>query len=161
MRDIQCLSPIGPTDYADPLAAAQAQLAGWGRAGVDKVIVMISDGGANELDASWNCTTYGKLRPSCQDPCRRGIEAAQAAKDAGTDVYAIAYGDLGPDEMCRVVDDYVYADRSAPQMSGYDAMEQIASPGKYYPDPDPAELKYLLRQVTGAIVGGTGSRLTK
>ena len=48
VRDINCLQPGGGTAYADALEAAYAQLQTNGRAGVQKVIVLLSDGAANE-----------------------------------------------------------------------------------------------------------------
>lgn len=160
VRSIECLAPFGTTDYADPLAAAQRELDAYARPGVQKVIVMISDGGANQLDRTWKCDTPFKGIPNCNLPCQLGITAAATARNDGIDVYAIAYGDLADDEWCQGSADYQYQDTSH-TMTGYDAMQQIASPDDYYADPDPSDLKYLLRQVSGAITGGTGSRLTK
>ena len=47
VKDIKCLKPGGATDYADALEAGYAALQAQGRAGVQKVIVLLSDGAAN------------------------------------------------------------------------------------------------------------------
>ena len=47
-------------------------------------------------------------------------------------------------------------------MTGYEAMQQIASPGDYYADPDPSSLRNLLPEIAGQIIGGQmQSRLVK
>ena len=47
VKDIKCLKPGGATDYADALEAGYAALQAQGRPGVQKVIVLLSDGAAN------------------------------------------------------------------------------------------------------------------
>ncbi len=79
-------SPGGQgTFYADAIAAAQAALVSNGRSGVQRVIVLISDG-----DASASSTKMTSAKRNRQ--CQQAIDAAATAKAAGTWVYSIAYG---------------------------------------------------------------------
>jgi Flp pilus assembly protein TadG len=47
VSDINCMKPGGGTDYADAMTAAYAELQANGRPSVQKVIVLLSDGAAN------------------------------------------------------------------------------------------------------------------
>ena len=47
VKDIKCLKPGGATDYADAMEAGYASVMAQGRTGVQKVIVLLSDGAAN------------------------------------------------------------------------------------------------------------------
>lgn len=73
------------TYYADAITAAQADLINNGRSGVQKVIILLSDGDASA--SSSNMPTSMK-----NNQCHEAITAAQAATTAGTWVYSIAYG---------------------------------------------------------------------
>lgn len=73
------------TYYADAITAAQAKLASTGRADVQRVIVLLSDGDANASRANMT-------QPKLANQCRQAITAAAAAKAAGTVIYSIAYG---------------------------------------------------------------------
>jgi hypothetical protein len=73
------------TYYADVITAAQATLTTTGRAGVQKVIVFLSDGDANATSAN-----VGNSKAASQ--CHQGITAAQTATAAGTWVFTAAYG---------------------------------------------------------------------
>ena len=81
------LSAVGGygTYYADAMTAAQSNLTTTGRSGVQKVIILLSDGDANATSA--NMPT-GKATNQCHE----AITAAQAAATAGTWVYTVAYG---------------------------------------------------------------------
>ncbi len=81
------LSAVGGygTYYADAMTTAQSNLTTTGRSGVQKVIILLSDGDANATSA--NMPT-GKATNQCHE----GITAAQAAATAGTWVYTVAYG---------------------------------------------------------------------
>ena len=67
------------------MTAAQSNLTTTGRSGVQKVIILLSDGDANATSA--NMPT-GKATNQCHE----AITAAQAAATAGTWVYTVAYG---------------------------------------------------------------------
>ncbi|HWE48094.1 MAG TPA: pilus assembly protein TadG-related protein [Caulobacteraceae bacterium] len=83
----QGLSAVGGygTFYGDAIAAAQTNLTSTGRSGVQKVIIMLSDGDAN---ASSSDMPSGKST----NQCHQAITSAQNAAKAGTWVYTIAYG---------------------------------------------------------------------
>jgi hypothetical protein len=81
------LSAVGGygTYYADAITTAQSNLTTTGRSGVQKVIILLSDGDAN---ASSSDMPTGKATSQCHE----AVTAAQAAASAGTWVYTIAYG---------------------------------------------------------------------
>jgi hypothetical protein len=81
------LSAVGGygTYYADALTTAQSNLTSTGRSGVQKVIILLSDGDAN---ASSSNMPTGKA----SNQCHEAVSAAQSATAAGTWVYTIAYG---------------------------------------------------------------------
>jgi Flp pilus assembly protein TadG len=74
------------TYYADAITAAEDYLTANGRAGSQKVIILLSDG-----QASGNA--QGSISSSkVNTGCTQGVNAAAAAKSAGTIVVTIAYG---------------------------------------------------------------------
>lgn len=73
------------TFYADAINAAQGALERDGRADVQRVIVLLSDGDANASAANM---TASKRRQQCQ----QAVAAANTAAAAGTWVYSVAYG---------------------------------------------------------------------
>jgi hypothetical protein len=92
------LSVVGGsgTYYAGVIAAAEAALTTNGRTGVQKAIVLLSDGAAN--------ATSSKV-PSgmASNQCQEAITAAAAATTAGTWVYSAAYGSstaTGSSSLC-------------------------------------------------------------
>ena len=99
IRDINCLGPFGTTDYLDPLRSPPTELLDQGRPGADKVIIMISDGAANQVADPACLGHYPQLPPiyECANPCKAGIDAANSAKDDGIQIYAIAYGGFADD----------------------------------------------------------------
>jgi Flp pilus assembly protein TadG len=85
------LSAIGGagTFYADAITAAQNYLTANGRTGVNKMIILLSDGDASASATSQISTAKGT------NECHEGITAAASAKTAGTTVITIAYGAPG------------------------------------------------------------------
>jgi len=71
------------TYYAQAITAAQAALTANSHAGVQNVIIILSDGDANSTKVPSNFTN---------NQCQAGINAAKAAATAGSWVYTIAYG---------------------------------------------------------------------
>jgi Flp pilus assembly protein TadG len=69
------------TFYADVVTAAQNYLVSSGRSGVQKMIIVLSDGDANSPSA-----------PTNTNECQQAITAAQNAQAAKTTVVTIAYG---------------------------------------------------------------------
>lgn len=109
------------TYYADVITAAQTALTTNGRADVQKVIILLSDGDAN---ASSSNVPTGKGANQCHE----AITAAKAATAAGTWVYALAYGSptAATPGSCST---------DSPAISACSTMQQIASePGFFYSD---------------------------
>lgn len=107
------------TYYADAIAAADGYLAANARAGVQKIIVLLSDGDANNASAA----------PGGQNACRRGITMASQAKAAGNTMITIAYGapTAATPASCPT-------DTGTP-ISACAALQQIASgPSHFYSD---------------------------
>lgn len=73
------------TFYSDAIQAAQTTLTSTGRSGVQKAIIVLSDGDAS---ASSSKMPSGKYNNQCHE----AITNAAAAKSAGFWVYSIAYG---------------------------------------------------------------------
>jgi hypothetical protein len=81
------LSAVGGygTYYADAMTTAQSNLTTTGRSGVQKVIILLSDGDAN-------ATSSNMPTGKASNQCHEAVTAAQSAAAAGTWVYTIAYG---------------------------------------------------------------------
>ena len=93
IQTINCQSRGGTTHYSLAIQAAQAELAAHGRAGVQKVIVFLTDGAANT--GPHFCSSAGNIERT--RPCQSGVNSAGAAKQAGTWVYTIGYSIGGDD----------------------------------------------------------------
>ncbi len=152
VADINCMQPGGGTDYADALEAGYAELQAHGRAGVQKVIVLLSDGAANN---GQNCTTSrsGKkdTDPHCMQPCQSAVNDAAGYKLNGVLIYTILYGDQTSGPACQ---DYTGANE-VPFQQPWTAMQNIASPGNYFPDPDPTNLVSVFQQIASDMAKGT------
>jgi hypothetical protein len=155
ITDINCMRPGGGTDYADAMAAGYAELQAHGRPGVQKVIVLLSDGAANE---GQNCVTTTNKRgqqvkdtdPHCIQPCQSAVDDAAGYKAAGVLVYTILYGDQSGGIACQ---DYT-GDNEVPFQQPWTAMANIASPKNYYPDPDPDNLIAIFQQIASDMSAG-------
>lgn len=134
----------GRTAYAGSLDSARAQLNTNGRAGVQKVIVFLSDGAANY---------GGNFEPSQYrtQPCRAGIDAAARAKADGTLIYAIGYdldGSNGVYQACLTRSNAL----EAPGLNARQAMERIASdPLTFFNQTAPTQLRTVFRQIAADI----------
>ncbi len=178
VRDINCLQPGGATAYADALEAGYAQLQTNGRAGVQKVIVLLSDGAAN---TGPNCqdvtttTTTGSGRnkktvttttkdqdPKCLTPCHAAINDATGYKNSKVLIYTILYGDQSDAPYCL---DYSNKDREVPNITPQGTMQQIAGTNAvtgqldYWADPDPTDLNGVFQEISADMAAGT-SRIT-
>ena len=76
----------GQTAYANALDAAKAELDAHGRPGVQKVIVILSDGAANT-----GPTYLPPSSPYRTQPCQTGVNVANQQKSDGVLLYSIAY----------------------------------------------------------------------
>ena len=74
------------TYYADAITAAQLTLTTTGRVGVQKAIIMVTDGDASASAPSQMTTALGSQE------CHEAITAAQVARTAGTWIYTVSYG---------------------------------------------------------------------
>ncbi|MCI0735238.1 MAG: hypothetical protein L0Y50_03015 [Beijerinckiaceae bacterium] len=108
---MEALGGVG-TFYADVMSETQTYLANNGRAGVQKVIIVLSDGDAN---ASSSNMPPAKLA----NQCKQAVTVAQAATAAGTKVYTLAYGaSTSASSSCGT---------DSPQISACSALQQMAS----------------------------------
>ncbi len=85
------------TFYADAITAAQTTLTTTGRTGVQKAIIMVTDGDASASAPSQITTAKGSQE------CHEAITAAQTAKTAGTWIYTVSYGSPSSGCMHRYV----------------------------------------------------------
>jgi Flp pilus assembly protein TadG len=95
------------TFYADAVTAAHTYLTASGRANVQKVIILLSDGDAQSDTA-----------PNPVNQCHQAITAAAAATSAGTWVYTMAYG--SPSSGCST-------DKGANAISPCATLQKMAS----------------------------------
>jgi hypothetical protein len=125
----QGISAIGGygTYYAGVIAAAQTALATNGRAGVQKVIIFLSDGDSN---ASSSNVPTGQATNQCQE----GIAAAKSATAAGTWVYTAAYG-APTSGSCSTDSSQLSALTGTYPISACSAMQKMAStPAMFFSD---------------------------
>jgi Flp pilus assembly protein TadG len=152
VSDINCLQAGGSTDYANALEAADAELIKDGRPGVQKVIVLLSDGAAN---TGQNCKA-NPSDPHCTQPCHTAVSDASTYKSQGVLVYTVLYGDQSGGPACQTST----GANESPAMQPWDAMTQIATPGNYFPDPNPANLQNVFQKIS-MDMGAGSSRLTQ
>jgi Flp pilus assembly protein TadG len=163
VSDINCMKAGGQTGYASAMEAADAELIKDGRTGVQKVMVVLSDGAANEGQSCLDTTTKVKGKtvitpdpdPHCMQPCQTAVNDATTYKaSAGSAkvlVYTILYGDQTNGANCQT---YQQNDE-VPAITSLTAMQEMASPGNYYPDPDPTNLKTIFQQIASDLAAGT------
>lgn len=147
MQTINCVQANGETAYATALDAANTELTKDGRPGVQKVIIILSDGAANTGPGYLN-----KNSPYRTQPCHTAINEAAAMKAAKVLMYSIAY-DIGGDG-----NDYCYADngsQESPAIKAAATLQQIASPTNYYAQPQPAQLTTIFLAISADLAAGT------
>jgi hypothetical protein len=151
LSTLNCIQAGGSTAYADAIDAAQQELDADGRPGVQQVIVFLSDGAANT-----GPTYYPATSPYRTQPCQQGVNSAADAKAQGTIVYSILYdtNDAGS-PVCQAQT----GGPEAPQMFSNEAMQEIASPGNFYNQPNPTQLTTIFLAISADLTAGT-SRLT-
>jgi hypothetical protein len=144
---IACVAPGGSTAYANAMDVSQTELAVNGRPGVQKVIVLLSDGAANTGPGYLPASSSYRMQP-----CNQGINSAASAKAAGTLVYSIAYDLSGSgSEACRADN----GSAEAPAITATGALQAIASPGNYYAQPLPSQLTSIFLAISADL--GRGS----
>lgn len=105
------------TYFADAITTAQNTLTSTGRAGVQKVMIILSDGDAGASSANMNASAY-------HNQCQEAVNAAKAATTAGTWVYTIAYGSPTSSGSSCATD--------TPPISACTTMQNMASQATYF-----------------------------
>jgi Flp pilus assembly protein TadG len=105
------------TFFADAIDNAQATLTSTGRANVQKVIIILSDGDAGSSSTNMTTAKY-------HNQCAQAVTEAQKATAAGTWVYTIAYGASTSTTGSCAVD--------SPHISACTTMQNMASTPKYF-----------------------------
>jgi Flp pilus assembly protein TadG len=150
LSTLNCIQAGGQTAYADAIDAAQQELNTDGRPGVQQVIVFLSDGAANT-----GPTYYPATSPYRTQPCQQGVNSAADAKGQGTLVYSILYDSSDGSPLCGAQG----GGNEQPQMYSNQAMQQIASSGNFYDQPNPTQLTTIFLAISADLTAGT-SRLT-
>ena len=169
---LNCLPAAGWTAYAKALEAAQQELVTDGRSGVQKAIVLFSDGAANTgpryLDANpTNCNKNTCTTPYVTQPCHQGVNSAANIKAAGTVIYSMGY-DLtaGTANVCQT-NTYVKNGRGqltstqndeSPSITATSALQQIASgPTYFYDQPTADQVNTLFAALGANLLAGTAN----
>jgi len=102
------------TYYAGVINEAQSKFAG--STGAENAIILLSDGAANATQSDF---VSGTSSTYYTNDCHQAISAGQAATNAGTLVYTVAYGSsTSPSDSCTT---------DSPAISGCTTMSEIAS----------------------------------
>ncbi len=144
---LNCVQAGGQTAYANALDAAQGELDANGRAGVQKVIIFLSDGAANTGPGYLPATS-----PYRTQPCHTAVSIANASKANKVLIYSIAY-DLDVSGAAACTDDTGAAE--SPGILANQAMQQIATPGNYFYQPQPTQLVGVFDAITADLAKGT------
>jgi hypothetical protein len=162
MSTLNCVKAGGGTAYAEAIDAAYQELVTDGRAGTQKVIVILSDGAANDAP-----TFLPSTSPYRTNPCGQGVTSAGVAKAAKVLVYAIAYTADG-DECDAAIGAKIggttvqwygssrWGTPETPAMPAETALQKIASTGSqyFYDLPDPTSLTGIFQQIASDITAG-------
>jgi Putative Flp pilus-assembly TadE/G-like/von Willebrand factor type A domain len=156
---VNCVQPGGSTAYANALDAAYGELVQDGRPNTQKVIVMLSDGAANDAPNYLASTS-----PYRTNPCGQGVTSAGVAKANKVLVYSIAYtaqGDncyaaVGAKVGGKIVKTY-QTTLESPSIGANQALQQIASSGSgyFYNQPNPTSLTGIFNAISADIAQGT------
>ena len=156
---INCMKAGGGTDYSNAMESAYTEMTADGRAGVTKVMVILSDGAAN---TGQNCpaknangTWPSSNDPHCKNPCGHAVADATAYKAAGWMIFTILYNDGQGNEACQAWN----GNNETPSITPAQAMQQMASPNEYFLDPNPSQLTSIFQQISSDMAAGS-SRLT-
>jgi Putative Flp pilus-assembly TadE/G-like len=170
MSTISCVQAGGSTAYAEAVDAAYAELQAHGRTGTQKVIVVLSDGAANDAPKSLPSTS-----PYRTNPCGQGVTSAGIAKANKVLVYSIAYtadgdkcdaavgakvGGTTVKWYATVAPPYFSRDYSTPEspsLAAETALQEMASPGAnyFYDLPTATSLTGIFQQIAADISAGT------
>jgi uncharacterized protein YegL len=161
---VNCIRAGGSTAYANALDAAQAELDAHGHPGWQPVIILLSDGAAND-----GPNFLPAASPYRTHPCAQSVAIAGASKSRDVLIYTIAYdlNGAGAQECFMApgaqVSPTVTAGSSdtpeSPTITANQTLQQIASPGRYYAQPEPLQLVGIFDEISADIARGH-SRLT-
>ncbi len=115
VKTVNCITYANRTDLGDPVAAATAYLAAYGRPGSKRGIILMTDGAAN--------------LPTGTQPCSYANSAATAAKAAGIQVLTIGF--LSGSNLCNVDTSGGFANAQVTRV-----LASMASPVKGVPAQD-------------------------
>jgi Flp pilus assembly protein TadG len=173
-----CIQSGGNTSYSEALRQAQAELLANGRPSVPDYIVFLTDGEANIGSVYGPSTAYPQGNADDVQPCQTAINVANAYKASGTVIYSIGYA-LGSNVHCTVgafhkrdasnnwvpcvqpdAGCYHYASNTqeSPALTSYSTLQQIASSGNFYNQPNPGDLSAIFAAIATDIGQGS-SRL--
>lgn len=159
VRRLDCARGGGSTSYALSIEEAQQELDRGGRAGVQDVIVFLSDGAANTSPMNLPTVHWTKNSFHQQRPCGTGVESAARVKSRGTLVYTIGYdlsGGTGSVERCGRPDSAGHQNGNPPPAeacgtwgcNARDALRAMASdPTNFYERPTPGDLRAIFTRV--------------
>ncbi len=147
LQTINCVQPGGSTAYALALEAANAELTKDGRPGVQKVIIFLSDGAANDGPSYMSASS-----PYNTQPCTTAINDATGFKNNKVLMYSIGY-DIGGDNNTYCLN--ANGRNESPLTLASSAMSQIASPGNYYAQPTPDSLTNIFLAISADLSAGT------
>lgn len=171
MSTLNCVQAGGSTAYAEAIDAAYQELQKDGRSGTQKVIVILSDGAANDAPNTLPATS-----PYRTNPCGQGVTSAGIAKANKVLIYSIAYTANG-DECDAAVGAKIgtttvkwyatvnkangfsqnYQTPETPTLPAETALQEIASTGPqyFYDLPSATSLTGIFQQIASDIAGGT------
>jgi Flp pilus assembly protein TadG len=156
---VNCVHAVGGTAYTLAIDNAYQELVAHGRQGTQKVIVFLSDGAAN-----YGPQYYSNTSPYLTNPCKSAVDQAAIYKAAKVLIYTIAYTTTSSD-MCeaspsaKIGTHIVTGNESppyyeSPSISAVGAMQQIASPGNYYSNPNATSLTGIFTAISADIMAG-------
>lgn len=143
---------FGHTDLGDPIAAAQRMLDEQGRAKAPDVIILFTDGEANQ--------------PAGMNPCSYAIDKAMASQNRRTEIFTIAYnvagatctGDTSGSYAGRYATTFLadMATHSTDDLPGGCADTENSDRDHYYCEPGNTNLTPVFRKVAYAAARNTG-----
>jgi Flp pilus assembly protein TadG len=156
---VNCVHAVGGTAYTLAIDNAYQELVAHGRVGTQKVIVFLSDGAAN-----YGPQYFSNTSPYLTNPCKSAVDQAAVYKVAKVLIYTIAYTTTSSD-LCeaspsaKIGNHIVTGNESppyyeSPQISAVSAMQQIASPGNYYSNPNATSLTGIFTAISADIMAG-------
>ena len=114
---------------------------------MQNVIIFLSDGAANTGPGYLPATS-----PYRTQPCHTAVQIAGASKAKKVLVYSIAYDlDVSGAEACMAA----AGGAEQPGILANQAMQQIASPGNYFYQPQPTQLVGVFDAITADLAKGT------